>query len=59
MVPPTCVRQAAMILETVIKVCPCHRDTLFISAQIQYLSGDLRSAVAILNRVLNIGIKII
>ncbi|CAL8141155.1 unnamed protein product [Orchesella dallaii] len=54
MVPPACVRQAAMILETVIKVCPCHRDTLFISSQIQYLSGDFRSSVAILNRVLNI-----
>ncbi|ODN01250.1 Tetratricopeptide repeat protein 21B [Orchesella cincta] len=59
MVPPACVRQAAMILETVIKVCPCHRDTLFISAQIQYLSGDFRSAVAILNRVLNIDTSMI
>jgi len=55
MTPPACVRQASMILETVIKICPCHRDALFINAQIQYLSGDFRTAISILNKILNIG----
>ncbi|CAG7785177.1 unnamed protein product, partial [Allacma fusca] len=43
-----------MILETVIKVCPKHRDALFISAQIKYLCGDTRGAVGTLSAILTI-----
>ena len=55
MLPPVCVRQASMILETVIKVCPKHRDALFISAQIKYLCGDSRGALTTLHSILAIG----
>jgi hypothetical protein len=54
---PMSVKQAAAILETVMKVCPCHRDALFISAQVHYLSGDSRSAMITLNQLANIGTK--
>lgn len=57
MPPPVCVRQAAMILETVMKVCPCHRDALFINAQVQYLSGESRLATITLNQLIDIGIS--
>jgi hypothetical protein len=36
------------------KVCPSHRDALFISAEVKYLSGDFRSAIATLDHLTKI-----
>lgn len=52
---PIAVKQSVIILDTVMKVCPSHRDALFISARCKYLSGDARSAIGTLDQLTKIG----
>jgi hypothetical protein len=43
----------------VTKVCPAHRDALFINAQIKYLNGDFQGAALTLQKLLKAGKEVL